>query len=91
MSECGLYNIAVSVFDLFILGLGCVADSIMGSLQALSWDRCMPLTLPNSDNSLFTTQVNLPVARVDGLPVGLSMIGPAGSDERLLELAEGLQ
>ena len=35
-------------------------------------------------------KVSLPVARVDGLPVGLSLIGPAGSDERLLELAEDL-
>ncbi|GFH13345.1 uncharacterized protein HaLaN_09210 [Haematococcus lacustris] len=33
-------------------------------------------------------QVNLPVATVEGLPVGLSLLGPSGSDERLLELAE---
>ncbi|KAJ9533563.1 hypothetical protein QJQ45_026624 [Haematococcus lacustris] len=33
-------------------------------------------------------QVNLPVATVEGLPVGLSLLGPPGSDERLLELAE---
>ncbi|GFH10824.1 uncharacterized protein HaLaN_06210 [Haematococcus lacustris] len=33
-------------------------------------------------------QVNLPVATVGGLPVGLSLLGPPGSDERLLELAE---
>jgi amidase len=30
----------------------------------------------------------MPIARVDGLPVGLSLIGPPGSDESLLELAE---
>ncbi len=35
-------------------------------------------------------QVSLPLAQVDGLPVGLSLIGPAGADERLLELAERL-
>ena len=35
-------------------------------------------------------QVTLPVATVGGLPVGLSIIGPAGSDERLLVLTEGL-
>ncbi|PNH09482.1 Amidase 1 [Tetrabaena socialis] len=35
-------------------------------------------------------QVHLPLARVDGLPVGLGLIGPPGSDEALLELTEGL-
>ena len=30
----------------------------------------------------------MPLARVDGLPVGLSLIGPPGSDESLLDLAE---
>ena len=33
-------------------------------------------------------QVSMPLARVDGLPVGLSLIGPPGSDESLLDLAE---
>ncbi len=37
-----------------------------------------------------TSQVSLPVAQVGGLPVGLSLIGPRGSDERLLELSESL-
>ena len=32
-------------------------------------------------------QISLPVARVSGLPVGLSLVGSAGSDERLLEVA----
>ncbi len=31
-------------------------------------------------------QVSIPLAQVEGLPVGLSIIGPAGSDEALLEL-----
>ncbi|GIL60005.1 hypothetical protein Vafri_14638, partial [Volvox africanus] len=35
-------------------------------------------------------QVNLPLARVDGLPVGLGLIGPPGSDEALLEITEKL-
>lgn len=36
-------------------------------------------------------QVNLPVAAVDGgLPVGLGLLGPPGSDEDLLALAEQL-
>lgn len=32
-------------------------------------------------------QVTFPVAKVDGCPVGLSLVGAAGSDERLLQLA----
>jgi amidase len=35
-------------------------------------------------------QVNLPIASVGGLPVGLGLIGPPGSDEALLELCEQL-
>lgn len=35
-------------------------------------------------------QVNLPIAAVDGLPVGLGLVGPPGSDEDLLSLAEAL-
>lgn len=35
-------------------------------------------------------QVTIPLAVVDGLPVGLSLIGPAGSDEQLLDVAVGL-
>jgi Asp-tRNA(Asn)/Glu-tRNA(Gln) amidotransferase A subunit family amidase len=33
-------------------------------------------------------QVTIPLAKVDGLPVGLSLLGPAGTDEALMELAE---
>lgn len=32
-------------------------------------------------------QINLPIAAVDGAPVGLGLIGARGSDEKLLELA----
>ena len=35
-------------------------------------------------------QVSLPVATVDGCPVGLGVIGPRGSDEQLLRLTEKL-
>ena len=34
--------------------------------------------------------MSLPVATVDGAPVGLGLIGPRGSDELLLELAAKL-
>ena len=33
-------------------------------------------------------QINLPVARVDGGPVGLSILGAAGTDRTLLEIAQ---
>ncbi len=32
-------------------------------------------------------QINLPLAEVDGLPVGLSLLGDHGADEQLIELA----
>ena len=32
-------------------------------------------------------QISVPAATVEGLPVGLSLVGPAGADEGLLELA----
>ena len=35
-------------------------------------------------------QLSMPLARVGGLPVGLSLIGPAGSDELLLELGASI-
>lgn len=34
-----------------------------------------------------TPQINLPLAEINGLPVGLSLIGPKGSDEMLLAFA----
>ena len=33
-------------------------------------------------------QISLPLAEVDGLPVGLSLLGDYGADERLIELAQ---
>lgn len=57
-------------------------------LQRMARIRCFAAELPLSQ--LLGAQVSMPVARVEGLPVGLSFIGPAGSDERLLELAESL-
>jgi len=35
-------------------------------------------------------QVSLPIAKVDGCPVGLSLIGPRNADEDLLAVAEEL-
>jgi len=36
-------------------------------------------------------QVTLPIGMLDGLPLGLSVIGPRGSDEALLALAAGVE
>jgi amidase len=36
-------------------------------------------------------QINLPLAEVDGLPVGLSLIGNRGSDESLIAFARQIE
>ncbi len=50
--------------------------------------RAMKLLCPAGLAGL--PQVNLPLARVGGAPVGLSLVGPRGSDLALLALAEEL-
>ncbi len=35
-------------------------------------------------------QISLPLAEIDGLPLGLSLVGPRGSDMQLLALAREL-
>jgi amidase len=35
-------------------------------------------------------QISLPLAAVDGCPVGLGLIGPRGGDEMLLDIARRL-
>jgi hypothetical protein len=37
--------------------------------------------------AVIALQVTIPLASVDSLPAGFSLIGPAGSDEQLLEVA----
>ena len=37
--------------------------------------------------TLGAPQINLPLTEVDGLPVGLSLLGPVGSDEMLIAFA----
>lgn len=58
------------------------------SAQVAFRDRTLALTCVASLARL--PQINLPVTRVDGCPVGLSLIGGPGGDERLLALAEKL-
>lgn len=45
-------------------------------------DHCLTLCL--------LLQVTLPLVSLEGCPVGLSLIGPKGSDEQLLEVTEKL-
>lgn len=51
-------------------------------------DRTLSLTCIANLSGL--PQVAMPAGRVDGCPVGLSLIGPRGSDRRLLDLAAAL-
>lgn len=50
----------------------------------------LSMALPGAPTACRGLQVSVPIARVDGLPVGLGLIGPPGSDEALLELSEQL-
>ena len=59
--------------------------------------RCVPQRAPTNEslrffvsfhfNSFRLEQVSIPVATVDGCPVGMGLIGPFGWDEELLALA----
>jgi amidase len=46
------------------------------------------LLLMQISSATGTPQLTLPVAQVDGLPVGLSLLGPRNSDEILIALAQ---
>ena len=37
--------------------------------------------------TLGAPQINLPLAEIDGIPIGLSLIGARGSDEMLITFA----
>ncbi len=54
--------------------------------QAVAAERQRALALLCPAGLARLPQVSLPVGRVDGAPVGLSLIGPPGSDRRLLAL-----
>ena len=61
----------------------------VGLAQSEMWDARPRITaLTCIAGSVGLPQVSLPLAAVDGKPVGLSLIGPSGSDETLLALAE---
>lgn len=61
-----------------------------GSRLLADWRQTLiSLTCPASLSGL--PQISLPFARVEGCPLGLSLIGPAGRDRALLSLAVRLE
>ncbi|HVL35218.1 MAG TPA: amidase family protein, partial [Burkholderiales bacterium] len=61
---------------------------LAGQPRSRMWAlRARMLQLTCIAGTLGCPQVSLPLARVDGLPLGLSLIGAPGADERLLAVA----
>jgi amidase len=59
-----------------------------GQRRSAQWGRRVGIsTLTSIAGMLGAPQISLPVAEVDGLPIGLSIIGSPGADHMLLELA----
>lgn len=58
--------------------------------QALDEFRKQIICLTSVAGLAGLPQASLPIGEVDGCPVGLGLVGPRGSDERLLALAEAL-
>jgi amidase len=60
-----------------------------GLPQSQMWDRRMRIiTLTCLGGLLAAPQINLPLAEVDGMPVGLSLLAAPGADELLTGLAK---
>jgi amidase len=58
-----------------------------GRPRAEMWTRRRPvITLTSVAGTLGTPQISIPAAQVDGLPVGLSILGAQGADGLLLQL-----
>jgi amidase len=61
------------------------------SPRSMMWDiRSRIVTLTSIAGMAGCPQISLPLANVGGLPVGVSLIGPRGSDAMLLGLAQRL-
>lgn len=58
---------------------------VRGQPRSVMWKRRVPvITLTCIAGMLGAPQVTMPLGSVDGLPVGLSLLGPPGSDDQLL-------
>jgi amidase len=67
-----------------------VAPPIAGDADAWADHRARVLALSCIASLSGCPQVSLPVARVEGLPLGLGLIGPQGGDRALLTFASRL-
>jgi amidase len=65
----------------------CIAPPIDTPAEALDSYRTRVMRLTCSAGIAGLPQVSIPAGTVDGCPVGLSLIGWAGGDEALLDLA----
>ena len=68
-----------------------IAPPIGGSAEDSQRHRARALSLTCIAGLTRVPQITLPLASVDGCPVGLSLIAGAGGDEMLLRLAERLE
>ena len=61
---------------------------LRGLPRSLIWEKRVPVsTLTTIAGTLGTPQLSMPLGQVDGLPVGLSIMGKRGSDDVLLAVA----
>lgn len=65
-----------------------IAPRSDGDAESLRAHRSAVLSLTSISGLSRVPQVTLPLARLEGCPLGLSLIGPYGSDEDLLAFAE---
>lgn len=64
-----------------------VAPLKSATLEELNTYRAMALTLTSIAGLLGLPQITMPLGEVHGAPFGISLMGPAGSDRRLISLA----
>ncbi|MDP7168671.1 MAG: amidase family protein [Nitrospinota bacterium] len=67
------------------------APPVGESLSARAALRSRNSSLTCVAGMLGAPQINLPLAEVDGLPVGLSLLGARGSDEMLIAFAREIE
>ena len=64
---------------------------LRGLPRSVMWEKRVPvITLTAIAGMLGTPQISMPLAEVDGLPVGLSIMGRRGGEDVLLAVARGL-
>ena len=76
---------------LLIPTAGTIAPRLDAGKEELAQFRDRTLSLTSIAGLGCLPQVQIPAGRVDGAAVGLSLVGPRGSDRALLALAEGVE